>query len=203
MTRIYLVRHGQTLWNSSARYQGHADVGLSDIGREQARALSKRLAKEAINAIYSSDLKRALETASILAEPHNLPVQALPELREINFGAWEGLTFDEIKAKYPELAERWHKLPATVRIPGGETFEEVKERAYSIILKLVQKHDPGAIVVVTHGGTIRAIICALLEIDLNHAFHIRQDNGSLNIIEFYEDWGILCLLNDTTHITSQ
>lgn len=202
MTRIYLVRHGQTLWNNASRYQGHTDIELSDTGRKQANALAKRLAKEEINAIYSSDLKRALETAIILAAPHNLPVQTLQELREINFGVWEGLTFEEIRAKYQELADRWHKLPATVRIPGGETFEEVKERAYRIILKLAQKHNPGTIVVVTHGGTIRAIICALLGIDLNHAFRIRQDNGSLNIIEFYEDWGVLCLLNDTTHITS-
>ncbi|MGB9792453.1 MAG: alpha-ribazole phosphatase [Thermacetogeniaceae bacterium] len=201
MTRIYLVRHGETLWNNAARYQGHTDIELSETGRKQAYALAKRLANENIDAIYASDLRRALETASILAVPHKLPVQALPELREINFGVWEGLTFEEIKTKYQDLAERWHNLPATVRIPGGETFEEVKERAYNTILKLVQKHDPGTIIVVTHGGTIRAIICALLGIDLNHAFRIRQDNGSLNIIEFYENWGVLCLLNDTTHTT--
>lgn len=201
MTRIYLVRHGQTLWNHAARYQGHTDIELSETGRKQAYTLAQRLAREKIDAVYASDLKRALETANILAAPHNLPVKTLSELREINFGVWEGLTFDEIKNKYQELAERWHISPATVKIPGGETFGEVKERAYKVILKLAQRHDPGAIIVVTHGGTIRTIICALLGIDLNNAFRIRQDNGSLNIIEFYDNYGILCLLNDTTHIT--
>lgn len=200
MTRLFLVRHGQTLWNHTARYQGHTDIELSETGRKQANALAQRLAKETIHAVYASDLKRAMETAKILAAPHNLPVQTLTSLREINFGVWEGLTFDEIRMRYKDLADRWHVSPATVKIPEGETFQEVKERAYKVILELVQKHDPGTIIVVTHGGTIRTIVCALLGLDLNNAFRIRQDNGALNIIEFYEDYGILCLLNDITHI---
>lgn len=200
MLRLLLVRHGQTLWNHVSRYQGHTDVALSDIGREQARLLAQRLRKEEVTAVYASDLKRAYETAEILSAPHGLPVKAVPELREIHFGVWEGLTFKEIQEQYSDLAERWYQYPATVRIPQGETFEELKERAYGAVMNLVQKHDAGSIIVVAHGGTIRTIICGLLDIDLNHAFHIRQDNGALNIIEFYEGYSVLTLLNDVSHL---
>jgi alpha-ribazole phosphatase len=197
-----LVRHGETIWNHVSRYQGHTDVELSDTGREQARLLADRLRSEKIKAVYSSDLKRAYETASILAAPHQLKVQIAEELREINFGVWEGLTFKEISEKYKELAEKWYQSPASVRIPKGETFFEVKERAYNAIMKLLKENDPGTIIVVAHGGTIRAIICGLLDIDLNHAFRIQQDNTALNIIQYNKGFIVLSLLNDTNHLTN-
>ncbi|MGB4429547.1 MAG: alpha-ribazole phosphatase, partial [Thermacetogeniaceae bacterium] len=199
---LLLVRHGETIWNHVSRYQGHTDVELSDTGREQARLLADRLRSEKIKAVYSSDLKRAYETASILAAPHQLKVQIAEELREINFGVWEGLTFKEISEKYKELAEKWYQSPASVRIPKGETFFEVKERAYNAIMKLLKENDPGTIIVVAHGGTIRAIICGLLDIDLNHAFRIQQDNTALNIIQYNKGFIVLSLLNDTNHLTN-
>lgn len=199
MMKLLLVRHGQTLWNHTARYQGHSDIELSDTGRTQAKLLAGRLANEEIQAVYASDLKRALETASIIAEPHGLAVQALPELRELNFGAWEGLTFEEIKTRYSDIADNWHASPGLVRIPEGESFQELTVRANSAVASLIKKHDPATIAVVTHGGTIRAIICALLGIDLNNLFRIRQDNGALNVIDYYDGYGILGLLNDTDH----
>lgn len=200
MTRLLLVRHGQTLWNYKSRYQGHTDVELSETGRKQAESLAQRLAADPIQAVYASDLQRAYETARILALPHRLQVHKVPGLREINFGVWEGLTFKEIETRYKELAERWYVSPATVRIPQGETFQELKERAYGAILEMAVKHDPGTVIVVTHGGTIRAIICGLLDLDLNSAFRIQQDNVALNIIDFYKGRGVLSLLNDTHHI---
>jgi len=203
LTKMLLVRHGQTLWNHIARYQGHTDIDLSDTGRNQANLLSLRLATVSLQAVYASDLKRALDTARIIAEPHGLDVQALPQLREINFGAWEGLTFQEIKARYPDLANNWHASPGSVRIPDGETFQELMERANSTVTDLAKSHDPGTVAVVTHGGAIRSIICALLGIDLNNVFRIRQDNAALNIIDFYDGYGILNLLNDTHHLETE
>ncbi len=200
MTKLLLVRHGQTLWNHIARYQGHSDIDLSDTGRNQAKLLSLRLATVSLQAVYASDLKRALDTARIIAEPHGLAVQALPQLREINFGAWEGLTFQEIEARYPDIANNWHSSPGSVRIPGGETFQELMERVYSTVQDLVNSNDSGTVAVITHGGAIRSIICALLGIDLNNLFRIRQDNAALNIIDFYDRYGILNLLNDTHHL---
>lgn len=200
MTRLFLIRHGQTIWNHISRYQGHSDIELSDTGRKQAELLAQRLSKVKVTAIYASDLKRAYETAEILAIPHRIQVKTRPDLREINFGVWEGLTFQEIQEKYSDLADRWYQHPAILRIPQGETFEEVKERSYREILKLVEAHDNETIIVVAHGGTIRCIICNLLGIDLNHAFRIRQDNCALNIIDFYDGSVVLTLLNDVNHI---
>ena len=199
MTKLILVRHGQTLWNHASRYQGHSDIELSDAGRAQARMLAERLADEELQAVYASDLKRAMETASIIAEPHGLSVELQPQLREINFGAWEGLTYQEIKTRYSDIADNWHASPGQVQIPNGESFQELTARANSAILSLIKKHDQATIAVVTHGGTIRSIICALLGVDLNNLFRIRQDNGALNIIDYYDGYGILGLLNDTHH----
>jgi len=201
LTRLLLVRHGETIWNHTSRYQGHTDIELSETGREQARSLAKRLKTEKVKAVYSSDLKRAFETASILASLHNLPVKTTKELREINFGDWEGLTYQEIMEEYRELASEWYQHPGKIRIPGGETFTDVKERAYNTILELARQNDPGTIIVVAHGGTIRAIICGLLDIDLNHAFQIRQDNTALNIIEYnHGGYIVLSLLNGVSHL---
>lgn len=203
MTRLLLVRHGETVWNYTSRYQGHTDIELSEKGREQAWLLAKRLKKEKIKAVYSSDLKRAYETASILASPHNLPVKVTKELREINFGVWEGLTYQEIMEQYKELASEWYQHPGKIRIPGGENFKDLKERAYNKILELAHQNDPGTIIVVAHGGTIRAIICGLLDIELNNAFRIRQDNTALNIIECnHGGYNVLSLLNGISHLHS-
>lgn len=203
MTRLLLVRHGETIWNYTSRYQGHTDIELSETGREQARLLAKRLNEEKVKAVYSSDLKRAFETACIIASPHNLPVKVTKELREINFGAWEGLTYQEIMEQYKDLASEWYRYPGKVRIPGGENFQDLKERAYNTILELAHQNDPGTIMVVAHGGTIRAIICGLLDIDLNHAFQIRQDNTALNIIEYnHGGYIVLSLLNGVSHLQS-
>jgi alpha-ribazole phosphatase len=203
LTKILIIRHGQTIWNHVARYQGHTDTPLNDTGHLQAKLLSLRLAAEPLQAVYASDLQRALETARFIAEPHGLAVQALPQLREINFGAWEGLTYQEIKARYSDLADIYHSSPGKLRIPEGESFQELMERAYGAMTDLVGRHDSSTIAVVTHGGTIRAIICKLLGIDLNHLNQIRQDNAALNVIDYYGEYGILSLLNDTYHLRSE
>jgi len=201
MTKLLLVRHGETVWNYISRYQGHTDIELSEKGRKQAQLLSKSLHTEEIKAVYSSDLTRAAETAGILAAPHGLPVQVTKELREINFGAWEGLTHREIMEQFKDVAAEWYDHPGKVRIPGGESFQDLKERAYRKILDLLAENDPGTIITVAHGGTIRAVVCGLLDIDLNHAFQIRQDNTALNIIEYHpQGYTVLALLNGTSHL---
>jgi alpha-ribazole phosphatase len=200
LTKLFLVRHGQTLWNQNARYQGHTNTPLNDTGITQARLLAMRLATEPLQAVYSSDLKRAVDTARIIAEPHGLVMQTMPQLREINFGEWEGLTYQETKTYFGDISDRWHASPGSVRIPGGETFQELRERAYDAVIDLVNGQDQSSIAVVTHGATIRAIICALLSIDLNIVFRIRQDNAALNVIDYYGELGILSLLNDTYHL---
>ncbi|WP_066635454.1 alpha-ribazole phosphatase [Desulfolucanica intricata] len=199
--RVYLVRHGETVWNAEMRFQGHADVALTETGQKQAWALSKRMSKETIHAFYSSDLKRAYDTARVLAEPHGIEVQKIPNLREINFGLWEGLTFNEIINKFGQKAAKWWDNPSVTRIPGGETLQEVAERCFRALKLIVQDHLGQQVVIVAHGGTIRSIISTVLGLDLNQYWRLRSDNASLNIIDF-PDWskGVLVLFNDCNHL---
>lgn len=201
MTKVILVRHGQTLWNVEFRYQGQSDISLNEVGLHQAKLVAKRLQDEKIAAVYASDLGRARTTAEEIAGYHNLPVGIVPNLKEISFGDWEGLTFREINEKWPGVMDNIFKSPAAVEIPGGETYSKVQERAAKAMDSLIKKHPDDTIVVVSHGATIRTILCAALEIPLTSIWRIRQDNTAVNIIEYHQDnWASLILMNDTHHL---
>jgi alpha-ribazole phosphatase/probable phosphoglycerate mutase len=179
-TRILLVRHGETDWNSERRWQGHTDTTLNERGREQARALAAELAGEHVDAVYSSDLVRAHETARIVADPRGLDVTALPDLREKNFGTWEGLTDDEILIRFPE-AQRgpWG---------DGETTEEVAGRVVAALLRIAQSHPGGQVLVVSHGGPLRAALgrCGVdppASIANGHVARIAVQDGVLRSVD--------------------
>jgi alpha-ribazole phosphatase len=200
MTKVILVRHGLTLWNHELRYQGHADIPLTEEGYQQAEKVAQRLAKEKIDAVYASDLGRAANTAKAIADKHGLLVGLLPDMREIHFGQWEGKTYVELQQLFPELVKDWFAQPADLAIPEGETFRQVKERAYGALLRLAQEHKGQTIVVASHGGTIRAVLCAVLDIDLNKLWQIKQDNTAVSILEFYDTKAMVALVNDTHHL---
>ncbi len=149
-TTILLVRHGETDWNRERRVQGHTDRRLNETGLAQALALADELAGERIDAVYASDLARALETARAVAQPLGLPVEVVPELRERDFGTWEGLTDDEILARFPHArAQPWG---------DAETHEELAERVLDALRGIARRHEGGTIVVVSHGGPMRAVL---------------------------------------------
>jgi len=135
LARFYLVRHGETLWNRQLKYQGQSDVPLSDEGRAQAKILSERLKNEKIDVIYASDLGRTIETAEIIAKHHGLEVITTPMMRELNFGLWEGMTYDEIMAKWPQEYKTWRGDPYNKRPPGGETISELCDRVSKFLRK--------------------------------------------------------------------
>lgn len=201
MTRVYLIRHGETEWNSLRRYQGHSDIQLNSKGLEQAKLLSKCLASMSIQAVYSSDLSRAAETARIVAGPHGLQVQVDPMFRELHFGHWEGKTFEEINAGYPSEIILWQQNPGSLLVPGGESFPILQKRAYDRLLQLIDDHPEQDFALVAHGGTIRSLLCAILGVDLNRAWQFRQDNTALNTIDFYDGKGIIMGINDTHHLS--
>lgn len=201
MTRIFLVRHGETEWNKSLRYQGHRDIPLSDVGRKQAEKIAARLSTEKIDAAYSSDLSRALETAKAIASFHNLDINIVTELKETNFGRWEGLTYKEIDEQFHEVMDGWRTNPMDTKIPGGESLGEVAQRCRAGMEKVISENPGKNVLVVAHGGIIRIIVSTVLGMQLNDYWKIKQDNVSLNIIEFYDnDSAIVCLLNDTGHL---
>lgn len=204
ITRIYLVRHGETPSNREGRYTGHTDVPLTPHGVIQAGRLAERLrGLEPFEAIYVSDLSRSVHTAEILAEtlkPEYFNVT--PKLRESNFGLWEGMTVEEIKANYPDLFTRWRANPVSVRVPQGEPLRNLQIRAVEVVDEAMQKHSGKNILVVAHGGTNRAILAHFLGMELKNFWKLRQDNTSLNIVECHQGRTFISLMNDTSHLTA-
>ncbi len=205
MKEIYIVRHGETEWNALGKYQGWSDVPLNERGRAQAEACAERLESVEFHTIVSSDLSRAMDTAKTIAKYQDgLDVISTEALREINFGHWESLTYDEIEASWPGEIHRMYQRPQDARIEGGESFLDVQIRAMKAVKEYVDALPDGErILFVCHGGTIRTIICAFLHIDLNACWNFRQGNTSVNIVNFYGDnspYNAIELLNDTAHI---
>ncbi len=202
MPRLLLVRHGNTNLDNVKKFWGKTDVELSADGIRQAEKLRDRLATQRIDAIYASNLSRARLTAEIIASKHHLDITTRAELSEINFGLVEGLTFDEISQLYPELAETLSNWNTRPKFPGGESLDELNNRVQKF-LKRLKKHKPEeAILIVAHFGTLRLIICNLLEIGLEHWQQMRLDLASLSIVETYPQGTILSLLNDVSHLKS-
>jgi alpha-ribazole phosphatase/probable phosphoglycerate mutase len=202
--RVYLIRHGETVWNSEMKLQGHADIPLSERGLQQAGALAGRLSPHSISAVYCSDLSRAVETARQVAAPHGLEVIPVPDLREMNFGEWEGLTFREITERYGDMAMQWWSAPLSMKVPGGEGLLDLKDRVLPAVRAIVERHMGNPVAVVCHGGPVRCLVGTVLHMDLNNHWRIRQDNAALNILDF-SDWdsGIVALLNDRSHLAEE
>ena len=199
-TRLYLIRHGETEWNKQLRYQGHADIKLTEEGRDQAKHLAKRLMQEDFDHFYASDLSRAFETAEIIAKPHQKKVTKLPELRETNFGLWEGLGYSQIQQQFPQILENWNSDPFNTRLPEGESLGDVVSRVSFGINKLMEQHKDQKILMVAHGGINRVVLALALAMDVSQYWRIRQDNTALNIIDYYDGKEIVMLLNDTNHL---
>ena len=200
MTTIFFIRHGQTEWNKTLRYQGHSDIELTAEGLHQAELVANRLAKEPFSAIYSSDLVRARVTADTIAKKHGLPVTVTPDFREVMFGAWEGLRYNQIYDGWPTAMDDFFQKPGQVKIPDGETFHAVKQRTDKALAEIRSKHDGQCVAVVTHGGAIRTMLCSALGISLDLLWCFRQDNTAVNIVEYEEKYNILRLINDANHL---
>jgi probable phosphoglycerate mutase len=154
VTTILLARHGETDWNRENRFQGHADPPLNETGRAQAAQLATALAAEPLAAVYSSPLRRAFETAQILAAPHGLEPVPVDALREVDVGSWEGLTRAEIEERFPEQFARWRGYEAGWE--DGESYEEMSRRVIAGLLELATAHEGERILAVSHGGPVRA-----------------------------------------------
>ena len=200
MKRIYLLRHGETHWNLSGKVQGTEDILLTDMGKKQAYRLSKSIKNEKIDHIYSSDLNRAITTASIIGNELNIKVNVHRDLREINFGVWQGLTLDEIKKKYKNEHTIWRTYPHNLILTGSETLLEVKERTLKHLNKLRKLHADENVLLVAHGTSIKVLILAILEIELSNYNKFSIENTGLTIIEFREHCPVLIKFNDTSHL---
>lgn len=196
-----MVRHGATVLSAEDRFAGATDVQLSDEGREQTRRLAERLSHEKIAAIYASPLSRTVETAQILAAPHNLPVEKCDGLREISHGRWEQLTRREVEERFPEEAAEWEKDPYTFAPAGGESGLAVTARALPALIEVVRIHAGEHVLVVSHKGTIRLLLSSLLGFDpRRYRDNLDQNPAALNIVDFKNpSRARLTLFNDTSH----
>ena len=187
-TRIYLIRHGEVAdAGPITRYNGQRDVDLSPNGFAQMEEMARRLVDYPIAAIYCSDLQRTVKGAKILARDKGLSIDQRPLLREKNFGAWEGMTHREVEEGFPEEWRNWLENPALSRPPGGETFQEVRERVLEELSRLLKQHRGDEIILLAHGGVNRVILCHALKLEIGHVFRIEQKFAALNIIDFFEN----------------
>jgi len=200
-TRVFMIRHGATVLSAEDRFAGVTNVELSDEGREQARRLSERLSAEKIAAVYASPLGRTVETARILAAPHNLPVQRCDGFREISHGHWEGMKRREVEEKFPKEMAEWEKDPYTFAPAGGENGLAVTARALPALIDLVRKHPGEHILIVSHKATIRLLLSSLLGFDpRRYRDNLDQKPAALNIVDFRDPIRArLTLFNDTSH----
>ena len=200
MARLLLVRHGSTEFNTGRRFMGYSDIDLNADGYTQAEKLRDYLASEKIDAVYSSDLKRTLVTAEIISSGRSLDIVTCPKLREVNYGTCEGLTFQEIGNRYPDVAEKCINFTVKLEFPEGETFQEFIERTCQF-LSVLDNHKPTeTILVVSHNGPLKVLVCNLLGITMEHWWQIRIDIASLSVIDISPRGAMLSRLNDTSHL---
>ncbi len=197
---VWLVRHAETAWNAQGRMQGHADVPLSPEGRAQAACVAARCTRERPAAVISSDLARALETARIAAAPLGLEPTPEPGLRELNLGAWEGLTFAEVAERWPEDARRFRAREPGFRVPGGETREEAQERLWAALERHAPAPGAAPTLVVSHGGAIGLLIYAVLGLPLSQPMRFTIPNCALAVLSRPGAHWRLRALNDLAHL---
>ena len=197
-TRIILIRHGETDWTRQRRYAGFTDIDLNETGRWQAGRLCKRLRAERIDKVYSSDLKRA-HTSAKIALP-DLAVEKVAGLREIKFGVFEGLTYQEAMEKHPEVCTRWIDNPRDVLIPKSEGLKKLAERVRAALDGIISSNKEKTVTIFTHGGPIRVILSDVAGFDLNDIWKIEQDLTGVNIIEFHDGGAQVKMQNDTSHL---
>jgi len=209
MTKLYLVRHGETTWNDARRFQGHTDVPLNVRGWRQAQRLAERFAGETIDVIYTSDLRRALDTAHIIAQRASKPILVEPRLREACLGELQGKT-------YAEVHERWFRNIETTPCyfvddapHGVESLRQLQARLMEAARDIAARHRDERILIVTHGACLRAMFCAWLGIELSAYWKLCFDSGSVSAVQTLrrnvsaESAALIALLNDTSHLRTR
>jgi broad specificity phosphatase PhoE len=199
LMQIVLLRHGATDWNLQGRCQGSSDRRLTEVGLRQAEQIATQLSNETIHAIYSSSLERARQTAQLVSRPHDLPVMIEDDVRELDHGQLEGLTFNEIKEKFSEFLTGWRTAPAELQVPGGERLADVAERAWRALTRIAQRHETDhTVVVVSHNFPILGVVCRVTGTDLNNYRSIHLDPCGITRITQHRN-----SLWQVTHVNSK
>jgi 2,3-bisphosphoglycerate-dependent phosphoglycerate mutase len=205
-TRLLIVRHGQTDWNTDGRFQGQTDIPLNLTGIQQAQAVAGRLSTEQPAAIYASDLQRAWQTGEIIQaafQPaRRVELISEPSLREMCFGEWEGLTYSEIQARQPRLLERWESDLEHNTPPGGESLLDLRKRVQAVYKSILAEHPNMTVVVVAHGGPLQTLLATALGLPAGRFWQVHLSNASLSELSIYPEGAMLNQLNCTCHLRS-
>jgi broad specificity phosphatase PhoE len=199
---IVLARHGETDWNKNEVFRGRADVGLNETGLQQAELLGEYLSGEKVDFVYSSPLQRAVRTAEAVAGRQSLQVNVVRNLIDFDYGDWQGLSHREVRQRYPELYRDWLDTPEQVRIPGGESLEEVRKRAMPFLEDAVIRCGEGRIVLVSHRVVNKVLICTLLGLDNSHFWNIKLDTGGVTRFSYEDGRLVLTSHNETSYLMS-
>ena len=199
MIEIILARHGDTEWNVAEVFRGRIDVELNETGVKQAELLAEYLGNLKIEAVYSSPLKRAVRTAEMIASYHQLDVEISPGLIDFNYGEWQGLPHREVKDKCKELYAQWIKDPHKVKMPAGESLDDVSKRAVDVVDKIVAEYKE-TVVLVSHRVVNKVLICALQGLDNSHFWNIKQDTCGITTFTYEDGRFILTEHNNTSFL---
>lgn len=203
--RLIITRHGQTEWNIAKRTQGTTNTALNRKGKEQAKLLGDRLRGYKLDVIYTSPLDRAKTTAEIIQQRCGTkpPLYVDHDLIEVQFGVWEGLTFEEIGQKYPEHLTIWRTRPDQCAVPNAESIGSIAMRCDRFIETILQKYRTDTVLVVTHALAAKVMVCQLLQLPLSRLHTIVQENTALTVFDIYDDGLRLRVLNDTCHLNGE
>ncbi|MBW8016166.1 MAG: alpha-ribazole phosphatase [Planctomycetes bacterium] len=198
MKQLYLVRHGVTALNEQRRYCGINNVGLAEKGLKQAQLVGQLFIKSNVSSAFTSPLKRCLETSNAISLSHDIPTEPLAGLSEIDFGLWEGLTFEDIQATYPDQLKEWFANPESFTFPEGESVCGFRKRVLGALEEIIQQREN--CLIVAHGGSLRVIICHLCgwPVESMHSFEL--GHGSLTILNHYGESTVVKVLNNTCHL---
>ena len=200
--KLILVRHGETKWNHEKRVVGHIGIALNNNGRKQAGQLAQALKDEEVSCIYCSPLRRARETAAAIARAQGLHVVIIDALKEVDAGELEGLTFDEVVERYGVFFQEWIKDTPSLKIPGGESITELRERTWPAVQRIVNEHHGETVIAVSHSLAILSIISRALGMNISDFRRLRMSVASINVLDFREHVTSLVLFNDTCHLES-
>ncbi len=202
-TQILLIRHGQTEWNQVERFRGRAEIDLDEIGKNQAEATATRLSGSGLSALYCSPLKRAVKTAQAIRNLTGVTADVLPDLTDVDYGRWQGLTLEEAQNRDPDVFAHWRHSPQLVRFPQGESMEEVRSRAAGVVETLKLKHQAQTFAIVSHVVVCRLLVLHLLGIETSHFWNTAHDNCGITTFMMKGDLPVATGINDTCHLHRQ
>jgi len=200
LTRVILIRHGQTVWNKGDRFRGQIDLDLDDVGLRQAQAIASHVSYWPVSHLFSSPLKRAWQTAQAVGDLMGLETQQFDGFNDINYGQWQGRTPDEVAAEQPALYRQWRTQPDLVTFPQGESLDQIRIRATAALEELLTRYTGETMVIVSHKVVCKLLVLHVLGLDNSHFWNVEQDNGAINIFEARNNMLLAALINDTCHL---